>query len=89
MRKKIDFDLHLIPLASGGWNFRLQAAGPLHAPGYYSPLASYIEQERAIRQAREHAARIARRFGAGIGNIRITTEQTDKVDKVDKSGDQS
>lgn len=83
MRRKIDFTLNLIPLASGGWNFWLQAVGPLHAPGYYSPLASYIDQERAIRQAREHASIIVRRFGGTIGNIQITS------DEVDKSGDQS
>ena len=72
MRIKIDFTLKLIPRASGGWNFRLQAVGPLHAPGYYSPLASYIDQERAVSQARKHASQIARRFGAGVGNIQIT-----------------
>ena len=72
MKSKIDFTLKLIPLTSGGWNFWLQAVGPLHAPGYYSPLASYIDQERAVSQAREHAARIVRRFGGTIGNIQIT-----------------
>ena len=72
MRRKIDFRLYLIPLASGGWNFWLQAVGPLHTPGYFSPLASYIDPDRAVRQAREHAARIVRRFGGTIGNIQIT-----------------
>lgn len=72
MRKKIDFTLNLIPLASGGWNFDLQAVGPLHAPGYYSPLASYISPERAIRRAREHAARLALSAGGTIGNLRIS-----------------
>ncbi len=72
MRKRINFTLNLIPLASGGWNFWLQAVRPLHAPGYYSPLASYIDQERAVRQAREHASIIVRRFGGTIGNIQIT-----------------
>ena len=72
MRRKIDFTLNLIPLESGGWNFWLQAVGPLHAPGYYSPLASYIDPDRAVRQAREHASIIVRRFGGTIGNIQIT-----------------
>ena len=78
MRRKSDFDLNLIPLESGGWNFWLQAVGPLHAPGYYSPLASYIDQERAIRQAREHASIIVRRFGGTIGNLRISSTKSTK-----------
>ena len=72
MRRKIDFTLKLIPLASGGWNFSLHAVGPGRTPGYYSPLAGYISEERAIRQAREHASIIVRRFGGTIGNILIT-----------------
>ena len=72
MKRKIDFTLKLIPLTSGGWNFWLSSADDHILSGYFSPLASYIEPERAVRQAREHAARIARRFGAGIGNIQIT-----------------
>ena len=36
MRRKIDFTLTLIPLASGGWNFDLQAVGSGITPGYYS-----------------------------------------------------
>ena len=73
MRKKIDFDLHLIGLESGGWNFYLQAVNPAWITrGYFSPLASYITQERAIHQAREHAGRIALSAGARIGRFRIT-----------------
>ena len=72
MKRKIDFDLNLIPLTSGGWNFYLQAVTPWITGGYFSPLASYLTEERAVRQAREHAARIVRRFGGTIGNIQIT-----------------
>ena len=72
MRKKIDFDLNLIPLECGAYNFRLQADGWGRMPGYFSPLASYITQERAIHRAREHASRIARSAGARIGRFRIT-----------------
>jgi len=72
MRKRINFTLNLIPLASGGWNFWLSSADDHILSGYFSPLASYIDPERAVRQAREHAAQIARRIGAGIGNIQIT-----------------
>ena len=72
MKRKIDFDLNLIPLESGGWNFYLQAVGPWITDGYFSPLASYIDPERAVRQAREHASIIVRRFGGTIGKIRIT-----------------
>ena len=72
MRKKIDFALNLIPLESGGWNFDLQTVTPWITDGYFSPLASYISPERAIRRAREHAARIVRRFGGTIGNLQIT-----------------
>lgn len=72
MKRKIDFRLYLIPLASGGWNFWLSSADDHIRSGYFSPLASYIDPERAVRQAREHAAQIARRIGAGIGNIQIT-----------------
>ncbi|MBQ9335765.1 MAG: hypothetical protein IJS14_00520 [Lentisphaeria bacterium] len=73
MKRKIDFRLYLIPLTSGGWNFYLQAVDPAWiTDGYFSPLASYIDPERAVRQAREHASIIVRRFGGTIGNIRIT-----------------
>ena len=72
MRRKIDFDVNLIPLASGGWNFSLQAVGPGRTPGYYSPLAGYISQERAIRWARYHASLIVRDFHTTIGSFRIT-----------------
>ena len=72
MRKRINFTLNLIPLASGGWNFELQAVGSGITPGYYSPLASYIDEERAIMKAREHASRIALSAGARIGRFRIT-----------------
>ena len=73
MRRKIDFTLNLIPLASGGWNIDLQVLDPAWiADGYFSPLASYIDKERAITNARRIAAQIARQSGASIGNIRIT-----------------
>lgn len=73
MRKRINFTLNLIPLASGGWNFDLQAVGSGITPGYYSPLASYIDEERAIINARRIAAQIAwQSGGAIIGNIQIT-----------------
>ena len=74
MRRRIDFTLTLIPLECGAYNFRLQADGRGRMPGYYSPLASYITQERAIHRAREHASRIARSAGARIGKFRITEE---------------
>ena len=72
MRRRIDFNLTLIPLECGAYNFRLQADGRGRMPGYYSPLASYISPERAIRRAREHASRIALSAGARIGRFRIT-----------------
>lgn len=73
MRRRIEFELNLIPLESGGWNFYLQAVNPPWITrGYFSPLASYITQERAIHRAREHASRIARSAGARIGRFRIT-----------------
>ncbi|MBO4646527.1 MAG: hypothetical protein J5806_00045 [Lentisphaeria bacterium] len=52
MKRKIDFFLKLIPLESGGWNFSLQEVGHGRTPGYYSTLAGYISEERAIRWAR-------------------------------------
>ena len=73
MKRKIDFVLTLIPLGpSGAYNFRLQAVGNGWAPGYYAPLASYIDGARAIMRAREHASRIARERGAFVGKFRIT-----------------
>jgi len=72
MRRRIDFNLTLIPLECGAYNFRLQSDGRGRMPGYYSQLASYITQERAIHRAREHASRIARSAGARIGRFRIT-----------------
>lgn len=85
MRKRIDFTLNLIPQASGGWNFDLQSVGSGITPGYHSPLASYISPERAIRRAREHAARLALSAGGTIGSLRITTDKSDKSDKSDGS----
>ena len=76
MRKRINFTLNLIPLASGGWNFDLQAVGSGITSGYHSPLASYISPERAIRRAREHAARLALSACGTIGNLRITRGQS-------------
>ena len=72
MRRKIDFTLNLIPLECGAYNFLLTAGHGCR--GYFSPLASYITQERAIHRAREHASRIARSAGARIGKFRITEE---------------
>ena len=72
MRRKIDFTLKLIPLESGGWNFWLSTDDDHLKSGYYSPLSSYINPERAVRQAREHAGRIALSAGARIGRFRIT-----------------
>ena len=73
MKRRIDFILTLIPLGpSGAYNFRLQAVGNGWAPGYYSPLASYIDGSRAIMKAHEHAGRIAREHGAVVGKFRIT-----------------
>ena len=71
MKRKIDFDLNLIPLESGGWNFDLNSVSHPDCY-YYSPLASYITQERAIHRAREHARRLALSAGARIGRFRIT-----------------
>ena len=85
MRRRIDFTLNLIPLASGGWNFDLQAVGSGITPGYYSPLASYISPERAIRRAREHASRIALSAGATIGRFQVTSDRSDRSDRSDKS----
>ena len=70
--RKIDFNLYLIPLESGGYNFDLKVAGPVRTPGYFSPLASYIDRARAIRWARHHAQIIVRQFNTAIGNIQIT-----------------
>ena len=81
MRRKIDFFLKLIPLASGGWNFSLHAVGPGRTPGYYSPLAGYISEERAIRWARYHASLIVRDFSATIGSFRITSEEGKPADQ--------
>lgn len=79
MKRRIDFTLNLIPLASGGWNFKLQAVGSGITPGYHSPLASYIDPERAVRQAREHASLIARRFSGTIGKIQISSAPSDQL----------
>ena len=76
MRRRMDFELHLIPLETGGYNCDLKAAG-LRDSCYFSPLASYISRERAIRRAREHASRFARKSGAGIGSFRIITDRPD------------
>lgn len=74
MRRKIDFTLDLIPLASGAWNFRLQAVGPGRMPGYFSPQASYLNRERAIQWARYHASLIVRQFSSTIGSFHITAD---------------
>ena len=63
--------MNLIGLESGGWNFDLNSVSHPDCY-YYSPLASYISPERAIRRAREHARRLALSAGARIGKFRIT-----------------
>ena len=87
MKRKIDFILTLIPLGpSGAYNFRLQAVGNGWAPGYYSPLASYIDGSRAIMKAREHASRIALSAGARIGRFRITEDPAEDANSVGQVG---
>ena len=84
MRKRINFTLNLIPLASGGWNFDLQVLDPAWiADGYFSPLASYIDEERAITNARRIAAQIALSAGGTIGRFQVTSDRSDRSDKSD------